>query len=494
MEFHFRVFTMHVKPQVPIAIVVLSTLLIAGWYVDVARAKQHSALSGFFESEPVDVASRTDGRVSRVLVREGDRVEKGALLVDLDAEPRRLAARAKAAAAEQARQHWVEVSNGARPMEITRQRLVVDEARADVDRLVDGPLPEEVGQAKQRLAEADAQYREAVAGPRPEEVAKARAAERQAWFTFQAAQRGPTEQEVAEAKARLASATAAEKAAVGDAKRNAAHIAKGAVTGQQNDQAQAVAKEANAKRREMQQAYDRADRGTPYEELNASRQAYRQAKAALDLVDAGSRPEDVEAARARRSQAADALSLVERGSRAEDVRAAQARLAQAVSTLALMTSGNRKEDIAQAKAAYLAAEADAKSAAVNLSESEVRAPVGGQVEAVPVTNRDLVNAGQSLVRVDDPTDIWLRVYVPESKLASLKVGDAASLRVDGVAGTVPAVVESVGVKGEFTPANMQSPDERGKQVFAVRLRLRQADARVKAGMFATVVRLGDWQP
>jgi len=257
---------MHIKPQIPIAIAVLSTLLVGGYYIDVARAKQHSALSGFFESEPVDVASRTDGRVTRILVKEGDRVEKGAVLVDLDAEPRRLAAASKAAAAEQARQHWVELSNGPRPLEVTRQKLVVDEAQAQVDRLVNGPLPEEIGQARQRLAEADAQYREAVAGPRPQDVAKARAAERQAWFTFQAAQRGPTDQELAQAMARLDSAKAAEKAAVDDAARYAALFAKDAVTGQQNDQAQAAAKEATARRREMQQAYDRADRGTPYEE------------------------------------------------------------------------------------------------------------------------------------------------------------------------------------------------------------------------------------
>jgi HlyD family secretion protein len=52
---------------------------------------------------------------------------------------------------------------------------------------------------------------------------------------------------------------------------------------------------------------------------------------------------------------------------------------------------------------------------------------------------------------------------------------------------VSAEVESVASRGEFTPANLQTPEERGKQVFGIRLRLKQPDARVKAGMYATVV-------
>ena len=46
----------------------------------------------------------------------------------------------------------------------------------------------------------------------------------------------------------------------------------------------------------------------------------------------------------------------------------------------------------------------------------------------------------------------------------------------------------------ITPANLQTPGERGKQVFAVRIRLKNPDPRVKAGMYATVARIGGWEP
>jgi HlyD family secretion protein len=54
-------------------------------------------------------------------------------------------------------------------------------------------------------------------------------------------------------------------------------------------------------------------------------------------------------------------------------------------------------------------------------------------------------------------------------------------------------VESIATRGEFTPANLQTPDERGKQVFGVRLRLKTTDKNVKAGMYSTVKRMGQWR-
>ena len=98
----------------------------------------------------------------------------------------------------------------------------------------------------------------------------------------------------------------------------------------------------------------------------------------------------------------------------------------------------------------------------------------------------------TVLRMTDPSDIWIRVYVPEASLAKLTVGSDAALRIDGIPEPVPAVVESIATRGEFTPANLQTPDERGKQVFGVRLRLKQPDPRVKAGMYATVKQLGQW--
>jgi HlyD family secretion protein len=100
---------------------------------------------------------------------------------------------------------------------------------------------------------------------------------------------------------------------------------------------------------------------------------------------------------------------------------------------------------------------------------------------------DLVQPGALVIRMANPRDLWVRIYVPEANLARFSVGREVPLQIDGVPEPVPARVESVAPRGEFTPANLQTPEERGKQVFGVRLRLKRPDTRVKAGMYATVL-------
>jgi HlyD family secretion protein len=116
------------------------------------------------------------------------------------------------------------------------------------------------------------------------------------------------------------------------------------------------------------------------------------------------------------------------------------------------------------------------------------------VERLLVAQGDLVGRGTPVIRLTDPTDLWLRVYVPEASLAQVTVGDDAVLRVDGIREELEARVESIASRGEFTPANLQTAEERDRQVFAVRLRLQKPDRRVKAGMVATVLSVGNYAP
>ncbi|MHA4875502.1 biotin/lipoyl-binding protein, partial [Enterococcus faecium] len=72
------------RPLIPLAII--AGILGAGYWVDQARAQRASRLSGYFESQPTELASRLTGRVQSILVKEGDPVKKGQVLVRLEAE------------------------------------------------------------------------------------------------------------------------------------------------------------------------------------------------------------------------------------------------------------------------------------------------------------------------------------------------------------------------------------------------------------------------
>ena len=135
------------NPRALIPIALVAVLLAGGWYVERQRAQDRSTLSGFFESQPTQVASRIGGRVAAIKVREGDVVKAGDLLVVLETKPAAAETDAKEAQADQAQATAADVRNGPRPEEIRRQEAAVAEAAANLERLRNGARPEEIEQA-----------------------------------------------------------------------------------------------------------------------------------------------------------------------------------------------------------------------------------------------------------------------------------------------------------------------------------------------------------
>jgi len=473
--------------------VLIAAIVVGGGYVvDRERRATESLLSGYFESQPSIASSRLGGRVVQILVREGDTVKKGQPLVRMEDASYRSSYEAQKQAEEQARQQYLETARGPRPEEIEQARQAAAEAQANFDKLRNGSRPEDIQSARDRLAQTEAIYQKMVAGSRPEEIAAAHATADLALAKLQQAQRGLTREERAELKARLDAARAAQDLANKQLTRTQALYQQGAAPKQEYDSALSAQQQAAAATRDAAQTYKRAMEGTPREELDQARDGYRQALAQLQLVKKGNRPEDIEAARQDMLMARENLILAVKGPRKEDIDAAKAHLDQMNAALAELLKGSRAEDIAKAKAAQQEVALQAKSTGENLQERTVYAPEDTIVDRVLVADGDLMTPNAPVVQLSDPTDIWLRVYVPEAQLKKIRVGDDAELAIDGVSGIVKAKVESIATQGEFTPANLQTPEERGKQVFGVRLRLAATDLRVKAGMYATVRKVGGW--
>jgi multidrug resistance efflux pump len=287
-------------------------------------------------------------------------------------------------------------------------------------------------------------------------------------------------------------AAAAEDLAKQNLHRDRELYIEGAIARQQYDTTLAAYKQSSAKHRDAQEAYKRGEEGTPPEELEQYREAYNQAQAQFELVKRGNRREDVEAARQEMLQAAESLRIEIKGSRPEDIRGAKAKVDEALAQLEELKRGNRPEEIVKAKLAAEQAAAQTKSLSDTVEERVVYAPTDGVIDHVLVGEGDLVAAESPIIQMSNPSDIWVRVYIPESDLSKVMVGDSADLVFDGISKTLPGKVESVGARGEFTPGNLQSPEERAKQVFAVRIRLVHPDSRIKAGMYVTVKRVGRW--
>lgn len=180
------------------------------------------------------------------------------------------------------------------------------------------------------------------------------------------------------------------------------------------------------------------------------------------------------------------LELLQAGTRGEEIAEAEAQLAGADAALSELVNGFRKEDIDEARAAVAAADAALAAIDRQMQELTVRAPTAGVVEAVDLEPGDLIGPNQPALSMLDVQELWVRAYVPENRL-NLKVGQTVSVTVDSYPGRrFKAHVSYVATQAEFTPRNVQTPEERSKQVFRIKATLDEGGDVLRPGMAADV--------
>ena len=213
--------------------------------------------------------------------------------------------------------------------------------------------------------------------------------------------------------------------------------------------------------------------GPRKEQVTAARQQWEAVLADLGLA-------RLEAARKDELYAARAASDTERDTARARVQMLESQAAAARSRYDELTAGTRHEQIEQAVAQRHALE-------INRAELLVRAPAPAFLERTLVRVGDVVPPGGPVASILYPSNLWLRVYVPEPMLASVQNGQIARLKVDGYPDrTFEGRVDLIGRQAEFTPRNVQTVDERIKQVFAVRIHLEDAEGLLRPGMAADV--------
>lgn len=196
--------------------------------------------------------------------------------------------------------------------------------------------------------------------------------------------------------------------------------------------------------------------------------------------------EEVKVAEQTQQVREEELKLLEKGPRAEEIAAAAAELKEAQQGLKLLQVGNRPEDIAQAEAAVAAAKATLSVTEIQLDELQIRASVDGIVEAVELQAGDMVGTGAPVLSLLDARTLWVRAYVPENRL-NLAIDQEVRVTTDSFANkTFPAKVTFISRQAEFTPHNVQTPEERSKQVFRVKVTLLDGLDLLRPGMAADV--------
>ncbi|WJW76346.1 efflux RND transporter periplasmic adaptor subunit [Thiohalobacter sp. IOR34] len=147
------------------------------------------------------------------------------------------------------------------------------------------------------------------------------------------------------------------------------------------------------------------------------------------------------------------------------------------------------DELAAARAAVAAAEARLDKAERVLEDYQIEAPQGGVVTTRIVDQGEVVTPGSPLLELVDLDRLYLKVYVPERLIGKVRLGLPARIYTDAFPDApFPATVRYIASRAEFTPKEVQTPDERVKLVYAVKLYLEaNPDHRLSPGLPADAV-------
>jgi HlyD family secretion protein len=164
-----------------------------------------------------------------------------------------------------------------------------------------------------------------------------------------------------------------------------------------------------------------------------------------------------------------------------EVRSAKAQLLQAQT--GELEVVNKQQQLATLEANIARDRAALAVAEAQLGYTELRSPLAGVVLRKHVEPGEIIAAGTPVVTIADLQNAWLKVYVPETDLGRVKLGQAAEIRTDTYRGKVyRGKVVFINSEAEFTPKNIHTPVERVKLVFAVKISVDNPDQELKPGM------------
>jgi RND family efflux transporter MFP subunit len=154
---------------------------------------------------------------------------------------------------------------------------------------------------------------------------------------------------------------------------------------------------------------------------------------------------------------------------------------------AMSAAKAQEKNIAAARARVEQALAQLADMDAQIQEMKIVAPTDSILEVLSVKVGDVLPANREVATLILPQRLWVRVYVPEPWLGLIKLNDPVRVRVDSFPGRdFSGAVEQINRKAEFTPRNVQTVEDRIKQVFGVKIRLENKEDTLRAGMSADI--------
>ena len=118
-----------------------------------------------------------------------------------------------------------------------------------------------------------------------------------------------------------------------------------------------------------------------------------------------------------------------------------------------------------------------------IQKSKIINPIKGTVLSKYAEPNEVTAFGKPIYKIADISEMSLRVYVSETQLSQIKVGQKVSVKIDAEKEmkSYPGTISWIASSAEFTPKVVQTKEERVNLVYAVKVNLKN-DGSLKIGM------------
>lgn len=247
--------------------------------------------------------------------------------------------------------------------------------------------------------------------------------------------------------------------------------------------------------------------------LDAARARHSESQARLDNLTTGKRSEEIAVIEANRAAARADLaqseldleratdlvrrkvqsqSALDQARTAHDV--ARARLREIEASLQVAGIAARVQEIEAARRVVEAAAAVMADAEWRLEQRTLRAPADGRVEDIIRYAGETAGPSAPVLSLLTPLNRKLKLFVPQSMLSRVRIGDMLGLGCDGCAPALQARVNFIASGPEFTPPVIYSVESRQKLVVLVEGELLGAAQQLAPGQIVDITIGAGQQP
>lgn len=234
--------------------------------------------------------------------------------------------------------------------------------------------------------------------------------------------------------------------------------------------------EAIAARELAQAQFNLVKKGAREEDIKQAEESLRQAQVSFDLAEQDNQ-------RMKNLYESKSITKKQFDDAVANYDIALAKLNSAKENLQKVKNLSRPEEIKQSEANLNRTIANLNLYQKNLNDCFVTSPSSGFITKKFIEIGETAGMMSSLFQVADLSSVELVIYVSETELGKVKLGQIAEISVDTYPDkTYQGKVIYISPQAEFTPKNIQTQEERTKLVYAVKIKIDNPNFELKDGM------------